>query len=105
MVDGVEQQIPYREMVIWIVLEGHGSIRHDGPDTPARFKRGNTVLIPAGLKNGLVKTEEDCMWLEVTIPIPSSLAGFERPDRATLANAPSSGRYVPLGVPEQRSSP
>ncbi len=104
MVDGVEQQIPYREMVIWIVLEGRGSIRYDGPDTLATFKRGNTVLIPAGLQNGLVKTEDDCMWLEVTIPIPSSLSGFERPDRETPANAPSSGGYVPLGVPQQRSS-
>ncbi len=102
MVVGVEQEITYEEMVIWIVLEGRGTIHCDGLEEPAGFGVGDTVLVPAGLKNGRVQTQDDCMWLEVSIPIESSLAGFERPDRADLNAPPGVGdRYVPLNVPDR----
>lgn len=98
MVDGVEQEIPYDEMVIWIILEGTGTIACDSTGGPVRFQRGDTVLLPAAVKNGRVKTEANCMWLEVTIPIRSSLAEFERPDRASIAAPEGVGRFVPLRI-------
>jgi len=85
MVEGVEQIIPYEEMVIWIVLEGSGSIVCNGPALSVDFGVGDSVLIPAGLKNGRVRIHEDCAWLEVTIPIRRSLSGLERPDRSKQA--------------------
>jgi len=103
MVEGVVQQIPYDEMVIWIVLEGGGIIHHGGPESPTRFAAGDTVLLPAGLRDGKVETQTSSCWLEVTLPVASSLAGLERPERRELA-APGMGeRYVPLRVPRQGS--
>ncbi len=72
MAEGVEQELPYQEMVIWTVLEGRGSIAFAGSASPAAFQAGDTVLIPAGLPSGRLKAEQDCCWLEITIPIPSS---------------------------------
>lgn len=99
MVDGVEQAIPYEEMIIWIILEGTGSIVCDGISEPVTFKMGDTVLLPAGMKNGCVKVGDNCMWLEVSIPIKSSLAGFDRPEREGPKDlsGPTS-RYITLGV-------
>ena len=71
MAEGVDQELPYEEMVIWMVLEGRGIIVHEGPASPFSFGVGDTVLIPAGLRGGRVRTQENCMWLEVSIPIPS----------------------------------
>ena len=105
MVDGVEQAMPGGEMVIWILLEGRGTIVHSGPGGSVDFAVGDTVLLPAGLKDGRVLTHENCLWLEVTIPVPSSLTGFPRPDRASLADAPpAGGRYVPLNVSGKTSA-
>ncbi len=102
MSEGVDLQIPYGELVIWIVLEGHGSIAHDGPASPADFSVGDTVLLPAGLKDGRVQAHKECMWLEVTVPIPSSLAGFERPDRAGRVTPwHTDSGFVPLNVPDK----
>lgn len=101
MVEGVEQAFAYDEMVIWIVLEGRGSVLHDGEGGPVAFKTGDTILIPADLRAGRVRTDENCMWLEVTIPIPSSLGAFDRPDRATLAEPTGDGMgFVPLRLPD-----
>lgn len=77
MAEGVEQTIPHQELVIWIVLEGRGAIAYEAPGSPVTFRLGDTVVIPAGLRNGRVQTHGDCLWLEVTIPIPSSFAGPE----------------------------
>lgn len=104
MVDGVEQEIPYAEMVIWMVLEGHGTIACDGLPKPLEFTVGNTLLLPAGLKNGRVRANENCMWLEVSVPIESSLTGFDRPEREKPQSSSSTGGYVDLNVP-QRSGP
>ena len=99
MVEGIDQQIPYEELVIWIVLEGRGSIVHAGPTSPTTFGVGDTVLIPAGLKKGRVQTHTDCMWLEVSVPIPSTLAGFEHPQPFALEGP--SAKYVSLNVPRK----
>ncbi|MHC5108309.1 MAG: type I phosphomannose isomerase catalytic subunit [Planctomycetota bacterium] len=81
MVDGVEQAFSYNEMVIWMVLEGTGLISWQGGRQSTRFRAGDTVLIPAGIQGGQVKIEDATMWLEVSLPIRSSLEGFDRPER------------------------
>jgi hypothetical protein len=40
----------------------------DGVKEPTRFGRGDTVLLPADMKNPIIKTTNDCVWLEVTFP-------------------------------------
>jgi mannose-6-phosphate isomerase len=101
MIEGVEQPIPYQEMVIWMVLEGRGGLLCDGLSEPLDFSVGNTVLLPAGIKNGRVRIHEDSMWLEVTVPVPSSLSGYERPDRAALRDsAGPSGELAKPGAPK-----
>lgn len=80
---GMEQEIPYAEMVCWIVLNGRGEITY-GKGAVEAFGRGDVVVLPAGLKKAKLRTQEDCTWLEVTVPVRSELAEFERPDSATL---------------------
>jgi hypothetical protein len=78
MIEGVEQPIQYAEFVIWIVLQGRGSIVCDSLASPVGFGVGDTVLLPAGLKDARIQTHDDCMWLEVSIPISSVVAASER---------------------------
>jgi len=47
-----------------------------------------------------VRTLADCLWLEVTIPLPSDLADFPRPERSELAQPPDAG-FVQLNVENQ----
>src|SRR5262249_20087243 len=77
-VDGMTQEIPYAELVTWIVLEGRGAVAW-GRGQILPFKQGDVVVLPAGLKDARVKTETVCTWLEVTLPAASDLAQFERP--------------------------
>ena len=67
MVQDYEQEIPYSEPVIWIVLEGQGVINVEGYP-PTAFVRGDTLLLPAGMKKGKIKTITDCAWLEARLP-------------------------------------
>lgn len=101
MVDGVQQLIPYEEMVVWIVLEGGGRIEYKGGGA-VEFGGGDTVVLPASLAEARVETLEKCMWLEVSVPIRSSLAGYDRPARETL-HAPGSG-FVQLNPPHRTDS-
>ena len=66
--EGVEEPVPYDEPVVWIVLEGQAEVRVDGVREPTRFTRGDTVLLPSVMKNPVIKTTTDCVWLEVTFP-------------------------------------
>jgi mannose-6-phosphate isomerase-like protein (cupin superfamily) len=66
--EGVEEPVPYDEPVIWMMLEGEAQIKVDGVKEPTRFKAGETILLPAGMKNPVIKTLTDCVWLEVTFP-------------------------------------
>ena len=70
MVQDYQQDIPYSEPVIWIVLEGQGVIQCDSPGAAATtaFTRGDTLLLPAAMKNAKVKTITDCAWLEARMP-------------------------------------
>jgi len=99
VVDGVEMAIPHAEMVIWIVLEGRGTIACDGLTEPLSFGVGDAVVIPAGLKKGRVATQANSMWLEVSVPIASSLAGFDRPDPSSLRDP--GGGYVSIQLPDR----
>lgn len=103
MTQGVEQPIPSGEMSVWIVLEGEGEIVYRSDSGSLPFRRGDTVLIPAALSDGRVKTDADCMWLEVTIPVPSDLKDYPRPDRSELGSpAPDHGqgsrRHVQINI-------
>lgn len=104
-VGGVEVEIPYAELVCWIVLEGRGEIRYDSSDVhrPASetFTKGEVVVLPAGLKGPRLKTMTDCVWLEVTVPAPSDLAAFPRPDPSDLRASPGGEPgVVRLRVPD-----
>jgi mannose-6-phosphate isomerase len=68
MTEGVEEPVPYDQPVVWIMLEGEAEIRVSGVKAPVRFTRGETVLLPAVMKNPIIKTLSDCQWLEVTFP-------------------------------------
>lgn len=95
MVAGMEQEIPYAEPVVWIVLEGTGTVLYGPGEQALPFKPGDTVLLPAALQQGRVRLDVDAVWLEVTLPSPSDLADFERPVLEQPASHPG---LVQLGV-------
>jgi uncharacterized cupin superfamily protein len=51
-----------------MMLEGRGHITVKGVPEPTTFARGDTLLLPAGMNTPILKTLEDCVWLEVTFP-------------------------------------
>jgi mannose-6-phosphate isomerase len=65
--EGVEEPVPYDEPVVWMMLEGKAQIRVKGGET-VEFTRGETVLLPAAMREPIIKTHSDCVWLEVTFP-------------------------------------
>ncbi len=69
MSEGVEEAVPYDEPVVWMMLDGRAQVRVDGLAEPTEISRGDSVLLPAGMKNPMIKTLSDCVWLEVTFPI------------------------------------
>jgi mannose-6-phosphate isomerase len=68
MTEGVEEAVPYDEPVVWMILEGEASIKVDDVSEPTTFRKGDTLLLPAKMKNPVMKTKTDCVWLEVTFP-------------------------------------
>lgn len=97
MVAGMEQAIPYDEMVAWMVLEGAGSLSCEGLSEPVRFSVGDTVLLPAGMENGRVKVDEVSTWLEISVPVPSGLEDLDPADRRSMLSDPRTN-YVSLTV-------
>ena len=67
-VEGVEEAVPYDQPVVWMMLEGRAQIRVDGMKEPVEFQKGETLLLPAQMKNPVIKTLDACQWLEVTFP-------------------------------------
>lgn len=63
--EGAEEPVPYDEPVVWMMLEGSAEIRTKG-GTVTRFTRGDTLLLPATMREPTIKTLSDCVWLEVT---------------------------------------
>jgi mannose-6-phosphate isomerase len=101
MVEGVEQDVPVGELIVWIMLDGRAEVAY--PDgEPISFTRGDTVLIPAGLKSARIKTLSQCKWIEVTIPLPSDLSEFPRPDRKELQRPEDRG-VIPLNIHRDRA--
>ncbi len=68
MVEGLDQDIPYEQLVVWMVLEGRAVVSWDDGKSRLDVSRGDTVLIPAGANQCRLQTETDCVWIEVTIP-------------------------------------
>jgi len=68
MTEGVEEPVPYDEPVVWMMLDGSAEVRADGVREVTKIGKGDTVLLPAGMKNPIIKTTNDCVWLEVTFP-------------------------------------
>lgn len=88
MVEGFEQAVPCGGLVVWIVLEGRGELTGPGQREPLPFGRGDTVVLPASLREMRLKVLEGCMWLEVTVPQSGDLAGVERPHRREMMGEP-----------------
>jgi len=63
---GIDEPIEYGRPVIWIVLEGEAEIITD--ELVVSLKRGDTALLPAAMKNPILKTSTLCHWLEVSFP-------------------------------------
>lgn len=101
MVEGAEQQIPYAEPVVWIVLDGQGEVAWRSGAEPIRFGKGNVVLLPAGLRDARVRITSATQWLEVTVPVGSDLSGFERPAREDLAPPPGGAGPYQINLPSK----
>ena len=54
-------------MAIWIILQGQGVIAIESTP-PTAFTKGDTILLPAGMKDARVNTIADTSWLEVRLP-------------------------------------
>lgn len=75
MSEAYEQEIPYDQPTIWMVLEGAGRIiTSDAGETP--FAAGQTWLLPAAMNQPRIHLDADTTWLEVTFPqvIPIQIA-------------------------------
>lgn len=68
MLESYEQEIPYDQPAVWMVLQGRGRIFPAGDAEPVPFERGETMLVPANMSDGKVLLEEDTVWLEITFP-------------------------------------
>jgi mannose-6-phosphate isomerase len=62
-----KKAVVLKEPVIWIVLDGQGVINVQG-HSPTAFARGDTLLLPAGMKDAAVRTVTECAWLEARLP-------------------------------------
>lgn len=67
MSEGYEQEIPYDQPTVWMVVQGNGQIiLADGSRTD--FAKGETLLMPAKMDDAKVKLDSDTVWLEVSFP-------------------------------------
>lgn len=92
IVGGLSEALPYDELAVWIVLSGAGEL--GCTDGSCAFRPGDVVLIPAGVRNCSVRTAADCEWLDVRVPVPSTLRPFGHPERE--ARPPGPGDLVTL---------
>ncbi len=100
MVEGIEQRIPYAEPVVWIILSGGGEIQWRRGARPIPFKRADVVLLPAMMEEPTVRLSAASQWLEVTVPVRSDLAGYERPSREALESA-TMNRLIQVNPPRR----
>jgi len=69
MTEGVQQDMPYDQPVVWMFLEGSAEISVADLKEPIVLKPGETVLFPAAMNKPHIKTTADCVWLEVTFAV------------------------------------
>lgn len=65
-VGGVQEEIPYDQPVIWMMLDGEAEVSVGGGVEPTKLAKGQTVLMPAKMQKPTLKTISDCVWIEVT---------------------------------------
>ncbi len=63
-----EQEVPYDQPAVWMVLQGRGVLTPGNGAEPVTFAGGDTLLVPAHSDEARVRLEEDTVWLEVTFP-------------------------------------
>lgn len=71
MVAGYEQDIPYDQPAVWMVLSGKATIQLKNSKTATMnidVTAGQTLLIPANMNEAHLVLHEDTVWLEVTFP-------------------------------------
>ena len=61
-------ELPSGQMRILMMLEGQALIRSSGNQDETSITIGQTVLLPAALKNPILKSTTACSWLEITVP-------------------------------------
>jgi mannose-6-phosphate isomerase len=69
---GIEQAVPYDQPVVWMMLEGAVEIAVEGAPEGGRLtqaRKAQTMLLPAGMKNPVLRTLTDAVWLEITFPL------------------------------------
>lgn len=74
MTEGIQEPVPYDQPVVWMFLGGACEVKVDDLKDPVRIAAGETVLLPAQMKNPTIKTTSDCVWLEVTFPTKPDLS-------------------------------
>jgi len=68
---GQEIAIAGGEPLVWIITSGQGVITCDDGG-PTAFTKGDTLLIPAAIKNPKLRPVADTAWLEAAIPTPAN---------------------------------
>jgi mannose-6-phosphate isomerase len=68
MSQGYEQEIPYDQPTVWMVLKGKGTITPNNGADPVDFEAGQTLMLPAHLSEARIELHEDTSWLEVSFP-------------------------------------
>src|SRR5262249_6772438 len=72
MTEGVEERVPYDVPGVWIMTAGRVEVRFSDVKETTSFTKGDTILLPARMKNPIIKTTSDGQWLEVTFPTSGS---------------------------------
>ena len=66
---GDSNTIDYSEPVVLIMLEGEAEVSVSDFGEPTRFKKGETILLPASMKDPVLSTLINSVWLEVSFPM------------------------------------
>ncbi len=65
---GSKRPVSKDQPVIWIVLEGEVEFNVEAY-TPTSIVRGETVLLPPGMRHPIAQAKSDFSWIEVTFPV------------------------------------
>jgi mannose-6-phosphate isomerase len=60
--------VPTGRPTAWMMLEGGGEFRSDGPDGAVPVAPGDTLLLPANLENAAFVAAAAARWLEILLP-------------------------------------